>query len=66
VYQFTMVRKAFPAMTGEELQAWRKAQGWSTAQAAEEFGYSQRGWQHAEKIGASRQLVAAIRRGEKK
>lgn len=53
-------------MTGEELQAWRKAQGWSTVQAAEEFGYSLRGWQHAEKIGASRQLVAAIRRGEKR
>lgn len=66
MYQFSMVRKAFPAMTGEELQAWRKAQGWSTAQAAEEFGYSLRGWQHAEKIGASRQLVAAIRRGEKR
>lgn len=61
-----MVSKSFPAMSGSELKAWREAQGWDTARAAEEFGYSRRGWQRAEQIGASAQLVAAIKRGEKK
>lgn len=53
-------------MTGEELRQYRQALKWSQERAAEEFGYSRRGWQLAEKYGPTQKLVLAIKRREAK
>jgi len=52
-------------MNGTELQLYRQAMGWTQKQAAEEFGYSLRGWQKAEKNGPTKKLAIAIKRREK-
>jgi len=52
-------------MNGTELQLYRHANGWTQKQAAEEFGYSLRGWQKAEYNGPTKKLVIAIKRREK-